>query len=246
MLSTSFEDARFPVRTTSLAACMGALCIPIAQTEPVSIIIPAEAPEKKQITFWFQPVGEEFLGEKHEAETIDWAWRNKDLFEEAHPDHPFNIMRRGVDAFAWLNRVWHGDVKVPGTGGRANFRTEDIGIASALKAAGQPLVKFNTRTREFFFRDASPAFLRDYEKFDQAEFYMKPAALVRRVLHLREILIGIIKNGIQKPDGTIQKCTPAIRHTDGGNPDEGCAVCDIMVGADPEVAAHLLATFHSL
>jgi hypothetical protein len=235
MSSTTFADARFPVRTTSLAACMGALRIPIAQTDPVSILIPAEAPEKKQITFWFQLVGEEFLGEKHEAATIDWAWRNKDLFEEANPEHPFNTMRRGMDAFAWLNRVWHGDVKVPGTGGRSDFRTEDIGIASALKASGEPLVKFNARTREFFFRLCSPAFLRDYEHFREEAFFAKPAALVRRALHVREELVGLTK-----------RCTPFIRHTDGGSPDDGCAVCDIPVGASAEVAAQALEIFHSL
>ncbi len=203
----------------------------------VTICIPAETPEKRQITFWFETKGEEFLGEKHEAATLDWAWRHKEEFEAAYPGHPFTHMRRGVDAFAWLLRVYHGDVQVAGDGGRADFRTQDIGMAAAFKALGERLVKFDAKTKEFFFRREVRGIVRDYENFRDERYMATPAALVRRALTVRAELVGLTKR---------EDCVPFVRHTDGANPDDGCAVCDIPVGTPTEKVAEALEIFHSL
>lgn len=232
---SSITDTRFLTANTSLAACLGALRVPIKIKQPVTVVISADDPGKRQTTFHFETQGEEFLGESYQCAQIDWAWRNRSRFEQDNPGHPLVFMRRGLESFEWCNKVWHGAIPAPQDQGVSECRIDDIGLASVYRAMGERVLRFHGRA--FYFRRQVQALDRDYARFRDPEFLAAPAALIRRVLTVRAELVALTKH----PD-----LVPMVRYTTGGDPESGCAIADVPVNASADVVEQTLQILHSL
>jgi hypothetical protein len=227
-------DARFPTRNTSLASALVTLFVFLKKVQPTSVIRDAET-GKQIFTYYFEPEGsEEFCGEHHVADVIGLHWSNRQSFELAHPNHPLVPIRKSLDSRDFLNRVRHREITLPHSSARTRFKTDDIVMASCLRASGHPVLRYTEKTREFEFGSVGQKFRDDYDAYGFRN--PDPISLMRRVLVVRPILIDFITNK-----------TPRVIHHRSGDPSTNeFADCFIPEGMKQEDANTLLERFHSL
>lgn len=219
MKETVEFDARFQTRNTNLAACLGALKIPIKSPDPCWVVeeaIPEDVTDhkshvrKKVVTYFFEPASQPKDGSEPErADKVEWAWRNREKFEAENEYHPLVYMRAALDKLVWLTKVYYGQIN-PSLVTRhssPSFCTEDIDLAACLMAKGHELHSFKKPVFHFSFQLSDVSFLID----DFASFHTRdtPMALMRRVLEVRKILIDLVKRA------------PTILHYQNGDPMEG-------------------------
>lgn len=141
------SDSRFPTTNTNFAACLGALAIPIKNVQPCTVHIDSKT-GKKTYTFYFELEGQQFAGDKHLCEKLDWAWKNRDAFEADNKKHPLLPMRRAIDSLSWLVRLKYGEVSIS-SHRHTEHSTDDIELAACLRASGHPVVGYDSRN--FYF-----------------------------------------------------------------------------------------------
>jgi hypothetical protein len=227
-------DARFPTRNTSLASALGTLFVLLKRVQPTSVIRDAES-GKMIFTYYFEPEGsEEFCGERHIADKIALHWANREKFEAANPDHPLIPIRKSLDSRDFLNRVRHREITLPHSSARTRLKTDDIVMASCLRASGHPVLRYDSVTREFQFGSVSEKFMEDYGNYGFRNPH--PISLMRRVLVVREMLIDFINTK-----------TPRVIHHRSGDAASGeFADCFIPEGMKQEDADVLLERFGTL
>src|SRR3954465_5779145 len=105
MPDDTLSDQRFPTSNTNLAACIGALRIPIKNVDPVWVVVEPENNNRRVVTFFF-----ELGNETEKSAHVDWAWRHRDQFEKENAKHPLVAMRRGLEDLEWMTKVWYGNI----------------------------------------------------------------------------------------------------------------------------------------
>lgn len=228
-------DSRFPTGNTNLAACLGALKIPIKTHQPCMVCIDA-ASGKRSVTWFFELAGEDFLGERHQCREIDWAWRNREVFERDNPGHPLTPMRAALEKLEWLTLLWHGRVRAAESEESPVYATRDIHFAAAMMTSGEPLVGFDSPEFRFARRPPRRA-LKAWRDYNTPTCEGAEHALMRRALEVRKILLSLIK----RPD-----CIPVVRHTAGEWTGDGGADAYIPVGTPKDEVDRILDILHSI
>lgn len=225
------SDSRFPTSNTNFAACLGALAIPIKNVQPCTVHIDAET-KKKTFTFYFDLEGNDFAGDKHSAEKLDWAWKNRDEFEESNKKHPLVPMRLAIDSLSWLVRLKHGEVSIS-SHRHTEHSTDDIELAACLRASGFPVVGFDSRN--FYFNSIPKKVVEQFSNYNMRGQKENAVALMRRALFCRAELISLVK-----------RCPECVRYTNGDPQSGSFSVADIVIDAPEEKKSLLLDAFYSL
>lgn len=182
-------DARYSTTNTNLAACIGALKIPIKTNEPITIVRDHDT-GSKCVSFWFEDIGaEEFCGKLHEPRVLEKYWKNRATFEASNPSHPLTYMRAALDKRDWLNKAWHGRIMPAASLDKAGFTTNDIILASVIMASGNHLIRLEKPN--YVFRKIPRQLFEDFNNFEVIGFIERPAALMRRALEARKLLIKL-------------------------------------------------------
>jgi hypothetical protein len=202
-------DQRFPTNNTNLAACLGALRIPIKQTDPVWDVREPENNNKRVVTFFFEMASKplEENQQPEESRKVDWAWRNRAQFETDNPKHPLVPMRKGLDALDWLTKVYYGAISPTPRAGVASFSTSDITLAACFKASGHELHSFVKPEFRFSVTDSERD--RICEQFENFRSEDGPVSYMRRAIEAKSELIALVKRA------------PKILHYVNGDPMEG-------------------------
>ena len=206
-MSLQTGDARFSTSNTNLAACLGALRIPVKSEQPITIV--KDENGTKLISFWFEGEGaEEFCGAFHKAIELDKCWRNRDQFDREHPNHPLIPMRTALDKRDWLTKAWHGRIMPAASLDKAGFTTRDTFFAAILMASGYPLLRLDKPS--YVFRKIRKTDIdriqQEFDSYDHPDFENRPVSLMRRALEVRKILVGLARH----PD-----LETSLRFTDG-------------------------------
>ena len=188
------EDSRFTTRNTNLAACLGALRIPLKNVASPKdgkvyndYIRKIEDSETGNITIYWCF---EDRGKEHEARVIESHWAHRDRFEAEFPNHPLVPMRKALEMHGWLTKVWWGNIS-PQTGpGEVKFVTRDIILASCLLALDYDLLSFEFGKKEFGFGFVGQSTLDAYENYREGNHPISP---MRLVLECRKLLIEELK-----------------------------------------------------
>ena len=201
-------DARFSTSNTNLAACIGALRVPIKTEQPVTIVRDDNGPGKI-VTFWFERDGaEEFCGSYHNSLEIDKCWRNRGQFEREYPNHPLVAMRHALDRRDWLTKAWHGRIMPAASLDKPGFTTLDIFFAAVLMASGFPLLRLDKPRYVFgkIRKTDLERITKEFDSYDQPGFENRAVSLMRRALEVRKILVTLARH----PD-----IETSLRFTDG-------------------------------
>lgn len=225
------SDSRFPTSNTNFAACLGALAIPIKGTQPCTVHIDSETRERT-VTFYFELEGQEFAGDKHACDKLDWAWKNRGKFEESNKNHPLLPMRRAIDSLSWLGRLTHGEVSIS-SHRHTEHSTNDIELAACLRASGYPVVGYDSRN--FYFNSMPRKVVEQFNNFNIRGKKENAVALMRRALYCRSELIALVK-----------RCPECVRYVSGDVTSGDFAVADIVVDAPEEKKELLLNAFYNL
>lgn len=207
--------ARYSTRNTNLAACIGSCKIPVKTEQPVTITRD-ENTREVVVKFWFEDDGvEPFCGEIHKARALERYWSERETFEAANPNHPLTYMRRVLEKRDWLAHVWHGRIMPAASLDKPGLITQDQFFAAVLMALGFRLLRLDKP--RYVFGGIPAAALRNikeaYENFEAPGFIERPAALMRRVLEARAMLVAETK----KPEVEKQlKFTDGITDEHGG------------------------------
>ena len=188
-------DSRYSTTNTNLAACIGSLKVPIKSEQPVTAC--KDETGNRKVSFWFENQGaEDFCGEIHSPLVIERAWKERESFESANPQHPLVFMRSALDKRDWLNKAWHGRIMPAASLAQAGFRTDNITLAACLMAAGVPLLRLEKP--KYIFGKTSKDFLQnfmlDFEQFETPGFIDRPVSLMRRALEARSLLVTLAKD----------------------------------------------------
>lgn len=227
------EDIRFPTANTNLASCIGALRIPIKQTQPITIIEEAKG-GKRTCFYWFEMDGETFLGKNFRPAELQAFWNSREKYELASPDHPLIPMRKALEAMQWINSVFFGKTavrKIRFSGKK--IRTQNVILAACLKASEYNLLSFDNV--DMVFEKPSAEFTENFQDYNQEKNEAHPAALMRRVLEVRSELLELIRH---------PKLVPLIHFTNG-NPLAGGREAYIPRGASEETIEKTMEILHN-
>jgi hypothetical protein len=212
------HDSRFHTSNTNLAACLGALRIPIKSQDPCSKVEDGET-GKRIVTFYFEergvagPNGEP----EHEAKTIAGAWNTRDQFETLNPGHALTDMRVGLEKLAWLTKVWHGQIAPAIRPGASNYETDDIELAACFMAEGIELHSFAKPMFRFVVDE--PKREEIIEEFECYRHGTSPTCHRRRAMECRRLLLELVKKA------------PLLLHYTQGDPVDGGKDGYIAAGA---------------
>ncbi len=232
---------RFTTNNTNLAACIGALRVPLKTVQntetgvwhPDYISVYKDGETGKRTIFWhFEEAGEEY-----EARSIESFWRNKESFEAENPEHPLIPMRRGLEKLGWLTKVWHGEIK-PAT--RENiglqFETDDIALAACLMGIGHSLYSVRIAMNEKGERIANFIFVgidkSSLDAFANYRYNAHPIAQMRLAIEVRALLL----KELRRPD-----VMTLVRYQNG-DPLKGGKTMDLIEGKATEAEIELLLT----
>lgn len=154
--------ACFSTQNTNLAACVGALGIPVWGPNPADKCRNLDT-GKETVTWNF-----ELKSPTDDAITARWVekwWRDRAQFERENPDHPMVWMRRGLDKYQWLTMLWHGNIRCGAPDFPDDFRTKDQILAACLMGHGIRLHSFD-KPVFIFGKIHNEEFFEDYANFD--------------------------------------------------------------------------------
>lgn len=235
MNSIAPPDARYNTRNTNLAACIGALRVPIKTSQPITIVRDHDS-SKRIVSYWFEDMGAEpFCGEVHEPRKLERFWNNRESFEKEFPFHPLVNMRLALEKRDWLNHAWHGRIHPSVSMDKAKFSTTDIMLAATIMALGFPLLRLDKP--RYLFRSIPRWVTDDYNNFQIEGFKERPAAIMHRALEARKILVKLARH----PDLETQ-----MRFTDGICDADGGKVAFISEKATDEQIVRTLDQLHKI
>lgn len=183
----TITDSRFPTDNIYLAAALAALHIPVKSDCPCLRTRNEEGRTPERFSFFFETKGVEFCGEEHESEFVSAAWSARAKFEAGHRSHPLVAIRRGLDAFLWIQRAAHGDIPCGPARGRGTYGTDDWALAACWKGAGGRVLEIVGRKVVF---DKAPTrnFLTQFDKWNHPGNKETDVALMRRGIECRAVL----------------------------------------------------------
>lgn len=239
-----FQDSRYSTHNTNLAACMGALRIPIKNTDPVSMVEDAET-GKRVVTWFFENANG---GNTHKGRQLEKWWgaprdntpaekeraaSERAKFEKEQPGHPMIPMRRALEKLEWLQNVWFGKVHPAARNDSREYSTESMDFAACLMASGYDLLCFEKP--RFYFAPAAVQFRPAFDGFQNPSLASNPVSLMRRALECRRLLIKLLKH----PD------LKRLIHYTHGDPMAGGREAYIVEGTPEDTVELLLSKLYA-
>lgn len=173
-----------------MAACLGALHFPVWSYCPADKWRNLDTtPPTEKVTWFFEVErgGDEPLN----ARQVEKWWRDRAEFEIKQPEHPMVFMRKALEKYAWLTKLWHGNVRCEPGEGSGVFQTKDQILAACLMAHDYRLHSFDKPI--FIFGD-----IRNQEVFEQyANFdFVRdcPTGWMRHAIEAKLALLAILKD----------------------------------------------------
>ena len=189
-------DVRFSTRNTNLAACIGALMVPVKPVNPITVTRDYEN-GNQIVLYWFENAGiAEFCGQKHRPLEIESHWNDREVLERDHKAHPLIPMRKALEKRDWLTGAWHGRVGIATSLDKPGFKTEDIHLAATIMALGFPILQLDKPN--YIFRKIPKWIVEDFNNYLTPGCMERPAALMRRALEARAEWVAAAKDRLRE------------------------------------------------